>query len=557
MGPILGGLAVLSFAGLVARLVGPQWAPAAALLLGLSMPQQYVGRTSLSETGLQILLFGGLSLLADSVGLRFGRAAGWWTAMIGPPGPEHAARRWTAIVAPERALGAVAGLSIGFGLVLSLDGLAALVAVIPVGCALIIGRRPEAASFPLGLLAGACYGLVGCYLLDRPFLDSVGHTAAFAGVVAVWLIALSVVAIVVARTGWARRSVPKAFAARPLRWLPEFGALLVLAALIGFIVRPYVQKVHGQASAADSAFIAALQHAQGLPVDPTRTYAEQTLYWIIWYIGLPTVLLGAAGIALVLRCCLRTLLTWRDPTGVWRAWALPAAIICVGTAAVLWSPDIVPDQPWASRRLVVIAIPGFIICGLWAAAWLTRRARERGASPATAGAAGMFCFAAMLLPTVATTFGLGLTHTGTSGGLKPIVQEGLALRRVGAGQVDAVRSLCAQIPRNAAVVIVDWPTASQFAQVVRGMCDVPTAWMSGNPESAVNDVLGSIAAAGRQPVLLADSRQQLAAFTGTTFRVLDLTTTEDPHELTQLPTAPQPVRYQVWLTLPSPVDFGA
>jgi hypothetical protein len=204
----------------------------------------------------------------------------------------------------------------------------------------------------------------------------------------------------------------------------------------------------------------------------------------------------------------------------------------------------------------VIASPGFIIGGSWAAAWLARRARDRGARTVTAGAAGLFCFAAMLLPTVATTFGLGLSHT-SRGGLKPVVQEGLALRRVGAGQIEAVHGLCAQIPRNAAVVIVDWPTASQFAQVVRGMCDVPTAWISGQPVYSVNAVLASIAATGRQPVVLADSRRHLAPFTGTTMRALDLVTTEDPHELTQLPTAPQAVRYQVWLTLPAPAGFGA
>jgi hypothetical protein len=168
----------------------------------------------------------------------------------------------------------------------------------------------------------------------------------------------------------------------------------------------------------------------------------------------------------------------------------------------------------------------------------------------------LFCFAAMLLPTVATTFGLGVTHTGNSGGLKVVVQQGLALRRVGAGQADAIHRMCARIPRNAAVVIVDWPTASQFAQVVRGMCDLPTAWMSGQPVSSVDAVLGSIAATGWQPVLLADSPGHLAGFTGTTTRVLDLSTTEDPHQLTQLPRAPQAARYQVWLTVPAATDFG-
>ena len=86
-------------------------------------------------------------------------------------------------------------------------------------------------------------------------------------------------------------------------------------------------------SLAEYHFIEALQRAQGLPVDPTRMYSEQTLYWVIWYIGLPTVLLGGFGAALLVRRCLQALLTWRDPSGVWRVWALPLAIDLRGVAS--------------------------------------------------------------------------------------------------------------------------------------------------------------------------------------------------------------------------------
>jgi hypothetical protein len=559
MGPLLGGLAVLSFAGLVARLVGPQWAPAGALVLGLSMPEQYVGRTTLAETALQIALFGGLCLLADSVAIRkAGPTAGGWLTAADPRVPLRGVRwvRWVSAITPERALAALAGLALGLGLVVSLDAMLYLVVVIPFGCALVIGRRPQAAAFPIGIVVGVGYGLLGCFLLDGPFLDYIGRTAGLAGVVALWLIALSAGAILLARTGWVRRSVPRALAARPLRWLPQCAAVLVFVALIGLFVRPYLQKVHGQPSAGVYSFIAALQRQEGLPLDPTRTYAEQTLYWVVWYVGLPTVLLGAVGVALVLSRSLRALLTWRDPSSVWRQWALPAAIVCGGTAVVLWTPDIVPDQPWASRRLVVFAIPGLILCGLWASSWLGRRARDRGAGRVTAGLIGVFCSGAMLLPTVATTFGLGLSHTGNAGALQPVAQEGMALDHLGAGQLDAVEAMCARIPRNASVVIVSYPTAQEFAQVVRGMCGVPTAWTNGSAARSVDNLVGSISAAGRQPVLLAGTQQQLAAFGGSPQRVLDLTTTGDPHELTELPTAPQVVRYQIWMTQPMVIAVG-
>ena len=566
MGPVLGGLAALTFAGLVARLVGPQWAPAGALILGLSLPQQYVGRTALSETALQIVVFGGLCLLADSLALR---GAGVVSAERVDQAPEaRAARtrlaiarqlaiptRFASWVTPQRTLAGLAGLALSFGLVISLDGIVFLLAVIPFGCALAIGRRPQSAPFLAGIVFGVCYGILGLYLLDRPFLDSVGETAALAGVVAVWLVALSIVAFQLARVGRVRRFVPRALARRPLRWLPEAGAAVAVLVLIGFAVRPYVQTVHGHPSVAVYNVIRSLQRVQGLPVDPTRTYAEQTLYWLIWYIGLPTVLLGAFGLALVVRRCLRALLTWRDPDGVWRAWGLPLAVICAGSAVVLWSPDIVPDQPWASRRLIVMAIPGMIIFALFAASWLARRARDRGARPLTAAAAGLACVAAILVPTVSTTFGLGLSHTGKSGGLKPVAQ-GMALTRTGVGQVSAVNQLCAAIPRNATVVIVDVPRAQEFAQVIRGWCGVPVAWMAGRPVAAVDSVLSAISGAGRRPLLMAASARQLAPYGGSPSRVLDLATTQDPRDLTQLPTSLRPARYQLWLTAPGPAGNG-
>jgi hypothetical protein len=595
-GPILGGLATLAFAGLVGRLVGPQWAPAGALVLGLTLPQQYVSRTSLSETALQIVLFGGLCLLADSLALRGSRAAhavqqpavdalssgdqpdvGVSSDAVGPDdtvvlaSPIVAERpvnvllaaarriaspgRWGRWLTPQRVLAALAALSLGFGLLISLDAIIYLIPVIPFGCALAMGRRPQAAPFLVGSLVGVFYGLVGCYLLDRPFIDTVGQTVALAGVVAVWLIALSCVAFQLGRIGPVRAFVPKTLARRPLRWLPEACAVLSLVALIGFAVRPYVQTVRGHPGVAEHAFIASLQRLQGLPVDPTRLYSEQSLYWVIWYIGLPTVLLGAFGLALLVRRCVRALLTWRDPKGVWREWGLPLAVISAGSAVVLWGPQIVPDQPWASRRLIVMALPGLIIFALWAASWLARRARDRGARPVTAGVAGVFCVAAMLVPTVSTTFGLGLTHSGKSGGLKPVAQ-GLALSRTGAGEMGAVAGLCAQIPTNASVVIVDWATASQFSQVIRGMCGVPVAWMAGQPVAAVDGVIRSIFAAGHRPVLLAAMRNKLASFGGAPVRVLDLATTEDPHDLTQLPTTPQQVHYQVWMTAPGGTGIG-
>ena len=462
---------------------------------------------------------------------------------------------WAVWLTPERVLAGLAGLALGFGLLLSLDGLLYLLPAIPFAALLLISRRPQGVPFLIGFALGAIYGLAGMYVLDRPFLDTVGGTVAIAGVAAVWLLALAVVAGQLTRLPSVRRTVPALLAKIPLRWLPEVGGLVTVAALTAFAIRPYVQTVRGHPSAAMATFIAGLQRAQGLPIDPSRLYSEQTLYWVIWYIGLPTLLLGGVAAAALVCNCLRALLTWRDPDLRWRLWALPMAIVCAGSAVVLWMPDIAPDQPWASQRLAVIVLPGLILGACWAAAWLTVRARSRGAGAATAALVGLFCTAAMLVPTVATTFGIGISHSGSKGGLKPVAQ-GLALRRTGEGETAAVSALCAQIPRKASVVIVSGNVASQFSQVIRGMCGVPVASMAGQPATAVNTVLAAIGSAGRRPVVLAVSAG-LSGFGGTPVRVLDLTTASDPHQLTQLPTAPVQVRFRVWMTLPPAASVGA
>jgi hypothetical protein len=287
-----------------------------------------------------------------------------------------------------------------------------------------------------------------------------------------------------------------------------------------------------------------------LPVDPGRLYAEDTLYWVIWYIGLPTLLLGGFGLALLVRRCLRALFSWRDPTGTARIWALPLAVICWGSAAVLWQPETLPDQPWASRRLVPLVLPGLILCGIWASAWLRRRARSRGAGRGAGGFVAACCVVAMLVPTVTTSFGLGFTHSGSNGGLR-LQSSGLALKRIGQGQVGAVAALCSALGPSATVVIVDPVVAARFTQVIRGMCGVPTAWMAGQPTGNLQAVLSGIEHAGRRPVLLGSRPSQLAAY-GTPVRVMNLRTLQEPHTLTQPPTTPWPAYYVIWMTTPSP-----
>jgi hypothetical protein len=560
MGPILGGVAVLAFGGLTGRLTGPQWAPAGALVLALTLPEQYTSRASFSETAAQVLLFGGLSLVADALSVRRGDPA----SAAGPE-PEAADptaggwRRWLLLILrgrrrePQWALMALGGLALGLSAVVRFDGLLDVLPAIPFIGVLVVRGSPAARPLGFGLVIGVVYGLVDAYLLARPFVDSLRPLPELIGLIAAWLAALTLAAVELMRLPGFRQGLRALLAARPVRWLPEAGACLAVLALIALAVRPYLQTVRGPATGGAAAFVASLQRLEHLPVDPGRLYAEDTLYWLIWYVGVPAVLLGGFGVALLLRRCLRAVISWRDPAGAARIWALPLAVICFGSVAVLWQPETVPDQPWASRRLVPLVIPGLILCAIWASAWLRGRARSRGAGRPAASVVAVCCVGALLVPTVATTFGLGLTHSAKTGALRPSA-NGLALKRTGPGEVGAVNTLCASLGPSASVVIVNGVVAQEFSQVIRGMCGVPVATMVRQPAGDMQAIIGGIMRAGRRPVLLGSGPAQLSGYGGSPpVRVLNLSTSQDPHTLTQPPATLSPAHFVIWMTSVGPV----
>jgi len=341
-----------------------------------------------------------------------------------------------------------------------------------------------------------------------------------------------------------RRRVVRVLAARPLRWLPEAGAVIVVAAAAAFVIRPYLQTVEGVANP----YIVALQRISHLAANPRRVYAEDSLYWVIWYLGAPALLLGVAGLALLTRRCLRALITWRDPTGSARAWALPLMIIGWGAITVLWRPSTTPDQPWASRQLVPVLIPGLIVAAIWVCAVLALRARERGAGMVAVSAAVACFVAALAVPPVITTFGIGGKRVVSPASYP--ASSAPAFQRTGVGQLDAITSLCGAIPGGSPVLLLDQVAARRFTQVIRGMCGIPAGVMAGAAPAQVAEVMRQIMRTGHQAVLLATRPAELTPYGGTPSRVVDLTTIQDAHVLTQPPASGWPVRYVLWMSGP-------
>ena len=551
MPAVLGGCAVLSFAGLVGRLCGAWWAVAGELVLAVSLPEVYVSRTPFSEPLVQVLLFGGLCLFIDSLVVRHRGIHG--AARHGRP------ERFDG----ELALAGLGGLALGLTVLASIGSLGMLLPAFPFVAVLFVARRPQAGLFGGGLVLGIGTGLAAGLTLARPYLASVSAQLHLIGLAAAGFGAVTVLSAPLALPGAPSRvrracavrlSFPRFNGERLV--LPSLGFLLsglvlVLPALVlaGLAVRPYLQTVRGQANPAVIRQVAALQRLEGRPPDGTRQYFESSLSWVVWYLGVPALLLACLGTAVLGRRLVRAVLSPDNPgdsgnSGLW-LWGLPFLFIAWSVLAVLWDPAVVPWQPLASRRLVPVVLPGLVLFAVWASSRLTARAAGLSASRAVVGLVAACCVLALAIPPLVTT-------------LNPSLTSRVRLRGVGTsatygGSVAAAASLCAAIGPSASVLFVDEQLAAAYAPVVRGLCGQPAASLVPGAMSTASlaTAVNLIEQLERRPVLLGPSRAAVSLPGMTPRLALVLRTSGDAEVLAGPPAGTWPTTYLLWLAAPS------
>ncbi|MEQ4723681.1 hypothetical protein [Nonomuraea sp. B19D2] len=593
MPPVLGGLAVLAFAGVVARLAGARWAVLAALVLAVSLPLIYTSRSAFSEPLAMILLFGGVSLLLDArfrlrsgaLGLGFlpadpapllaeagdpaarggVRRAPRGSALMrvlllaraAHPGAGPASGRGPAGSPVVRALGwvravqaggaaASAGLVFGLALAVRIDGLRDLLPVLAYGGLLIALRRHQARhgagdgvsggrlGWPLlaGLAVGSGLGFLAAYLLARPYLAYLSGSLGPLLAVCAAVLALTVAGTVLApRLGPRIARLVRHPSGRAARLLPAPAAGLVVLVMAGFAARPWVQTVRRVPLTPEDVltadFIAKTQAANHLHSDPGRLYYEDSLYWVFWYVGVPIAVLATLAAAVLAHRLVRG----RD-----FVWLLPLAVIGWTTVTTLWLPSITPDHPWASRRLVPVVIPGLILLAVWGLRWVRERARRMGYGRRAQRALLSAGCLLLVAPAAVTSIGTAFT---------PVER----------GESAAVAGLCAALPRDASVLIVERVTGDRFTQLVRGMCGLPTARVvrASDPDlpspANVTRLAERVRRAGRVPVLLAAEKDQVSPY-GAPVRVMGLRTLQDERSLTDPPNGTWSLSIDVWMTRP-------
>ena len=522
LGPLLGAVAIVVFGGLAARLLGARWAPLAALVLAVSLPQMFTSRSTYSEPFAQILLLGGLSLVIDAQ-----RA---WPGSLAPGGAGGGLLARVARWDTGRVIGALAGLALGISLLVRIDSPSDMLPLIPYLGLMLVRRERQAVPMIAGLLVGWLWGWVDAVVLSRPYVFQTNKSSTLP------MIAVIVFTIIVTAAGvaWLRRRE------RSGRGLPQLGRHWYLPGWLprAAVIAPFVV----------IAAFAARSHVQRNFVK--EQYAQLSLHWVYWYLGGPAIVLATIGVAVLSYGCLR---------GRWPAWALPLMSFAASIVLFLYRPGITPDQPWASRRLVPAVLPGFILFSVWLVAWACARLRQgevrlfglEKAAPWLTGkrrglvASGVAVACALLLviPTAVT-------------------MRGLAFKRTFTGQVAAIYGLCDRIPSDGSVIIVDSPLADRISQVVRGMCDVPVARFhySGNvyknPTAPTSQVLAAIKAVesvGRKPVLLAAHASELAPYqsTGVVTKAMTMKSTMDGRSLLAPPTKTAKENMDIWMLEPT------
>lgn len=501
--PIVGALGVLTFAGLTARLVGARWAPLGALVLAVCLPQQWVSRFTYSEPVTQVLLLGGLILAYDALVRRAGLTERW---------------------SPAHTLAAAAGLAFGLGLVVRIDAIRDLLPVIGFIGLLLLVRRGQALPLLGGLAVGTGFGLYAGYGLSLPYLEYLSDSLS-----PLLLISAAVIVVTVAATAalW-RYGVPHV---ERVRWLPNAVTALVLAAMVLFAVRPLLWPDYGHGSDFTDSWVAYVQEREGLwPIEGSRTYYDMSLYWVGWYVGLGTVLFASLGVALVLR----RLVQRRDPQ-----WLLPAMLLVWTVATTLLRPAITPDHPWASRRLIVLVIPAFVLFAVWFLAWLTRYVGARDGRdmplarvlPAVVAATASV---SMVVPTAVTS------------------AAGIMGYRQDVGSVDAAHQLCGSLPEDASVVVVDPGMAGNYMPLLRNVCGVPTAVMDEPTPQDVDRVVAQIHERDRDAVLAASDWEPLDQLTdgeAELERPFHVVAEMDPSTLMEPPTGYWTFTGSVWVSV--------
>ncbi len=398
------------------------------MVIGVSLPLLVLARDMYSEPYLLLVLWS-MVLLLDRLWMRSNRSA--------------------ALVA-----GIFAGalLAIRVESVLYLTALAALVAFVA------RKGRPDLRSllpvFVLGAVPGVVLGLIDFLGFTGGYSEIAGAEVRLAAVLFISVAILAPLAL------WAWGHLPKLAEALTRRraYIGScFAALTAMLLFFMWLVRPRLDP--DRVSTQRWGVMGPIQISEGDAVDLFRTYYEDSVNWIAWYVGPALVVLSILGLAVMIRQLVMGKLG--------AAATLVLAMFWTGGIAYLFKPGITPDQLWATRRLVPVVLVGFLLASVVMVGLILDALEGRAALQRLVGG---IAAVVLLVPAVLTTSPIAL----------------LAEQPSMFGVVD---SACEMISEQAAVLVVGTLASDTLPLALRSMCRVPVAELdTTDPARAVVNV---------------------------------------------------------------------
>jgi 4-amino-4-deoxy-L-arabinose transferase-like glycosyltransferase len=456
LAPLLGGVLLLAFYWLAARMVKAWTAATLTLILALSLPFALIARDAYPELLAGIFVLAGLALHWDYERRLDVNRAAIAGLLLG----------CAALARPEWAL-----LAIPIAVVATLDWLEASEKDF------VLRRRHRrwlgvfivAYAIPvLGAWADAAVN-------DAPFLESFNSRWTVGAVVTVAVVygmaRLSRVSLGAPRFAWIDLRGAAAAA---------IAALIVVGGLAGLYLRPETRQVEV------STEIELIQLQEGAEIDGARTYGEDSFVWVGWYYGAAAPVLGLFGFAGMVY----TAITSRDRRPY--LFLFSAVVVSV---AFLADPGSSPIQLDVMRRYLPLTIPAVLIGIGWLADRVMEvewRFTEVSQTAVILVLAGAVAFAAFQLAPLAQAVPYD-------------------------GSVAGIESICASIGDDAAVLVLAGESSvmgDRITQTVRGFCRMPTARgadLTPAETSALDDAWQAV---GRRLVLVAPTEASLIAAGG-------------------------------------------
>lgn len=355
----LSGVGVLAVFALASRFMTAWWALLSAAITAFSLPFVYYSRGTFSEMAALILTMGGL-----------------WVGHI-------------ALTTSPR-LGLGAGLLLGGATVVRVDAWMGGVALGLLFVSVTWMRDREATGVVGTIFSGfvtvAALGLVDLVFFSEPYLAIVGKSLLPLVIVTAFLRLIATVA----NSPLFQRLLTAYVAHR------AFVINVATAGFVGLLAFLWFGRSLLPPAVAPGVYgIDALQIVEGLPIEPTRAYTELSVWWLVWYLGLPITTIGFIGATGAIRRALQ-------PGSA--ALRLVVLSFIVPALTYFFRPSVNPDQIWAMRRFLPVVIPVLVIAAVVTLAGWVQRASESPKARFIAAPAGRIAVVLVaVIPVLLTT----------------------------------------------------------------------------------------------------------------------------------------------------------